>query len=273
MGFETETSAEPTFSTRSSPDEFRGRVALVTGSAGQGIGKAAAARLIAGGADTVVTDVNERRVKEVTAELLASAPAGVRVIGRVLDVTSYAQMDAVTSEIVEELGLITLLVNNAALNVMGPIWDYSPDDWARVMNTNVNGPWYLSKLAMLQMRAAGAGSIVNISTVAPDCGGMGIEGPYAVSKGGLNTLTRSCAHEGGPHGIRVNSVTMGLVRGTRFTDVLHPEMVDEAVTTTPLGALPHAVDIAEAAAFLLSDRARFITGETLNVAGGGFMRY
>ena len=253
--------------------EFGGKVALITGSAGQGIGRATAARLIAGGANTVITDVNARRVAEVTAELQEGAPQGVRVIGKVLDVTSLEQIDAVAAEVAEELGPIRLLVNNAALNIMAPIWDYSAADWSRVMDVNVNGPWYLSKVVMTQMRAAGSGAIVNISTVAPDCGGLGIEGPYAVSKGGLNTLTRSCAHEGGPYGIRVNTVTMGMVRGTRFADVLHPELVDEAVTTCPLGDVPHATDIAEAAAFLLSNRARFITGETLNVAGGGFMRY
>jgi NAD(P)-dependent dehydrogenase (short-subunit alcohol dehydrogenase family) len=142
-----------------------------------------------------------------------------------------------------------------------------------VMDTNVNGPWYLSKVFMTQMRAAGGGAIVNVSTVAPDCGGMGLEGPYAVSKGGLNTLTRSCAHEGGPHGIRANTVTMGMVRGTRFSDVLHPEILEDAMRTSPMGGLPHADDIAEAVAFLASERARFITGETLNVAGGSFMRY
>jgi NAD(P)-dependent dehydrogenase (short-subunit alcohol dehydrogenase family) len=86
-------------------------------------------------------------------------------------------------------------------------------------------------------------------------------------------LTRSCAHEGGPFGIRWNTVTMGLVRGTRFTDVHHPDMVASAVAAAPLGALPHAEDIAEAVAFLAGDRARFITGETLNVAAGAFMRY
>jgi NAD(P)-dependent dehydrogenase (short-subunit alcohol dehydrogenase family) len=164
-------------------------------------------------------------------------------------------------------------VNNAAYNVMGPIWDYPPDEWTRVMDTNLNGPWYLTKLAMTQMRDAGGGVVVNISSVAPDNGGMGLEGPYAVSKAGLNALTRSCAHEGGPYGIRCNIVTMGFVLGTRFADVLHPEMVEGEVNQAPLRALPHAEDIAEAVAFLASDRARFITGETVNVDAGGYMRY
>jgi 3-oxoacyl-[acyl-carrier protein] reductase len=253
--------------------EFRGRVALVTGAAGQGIGRAVAERLIAGGANTVVTDVHEGRVNKVSSELAADAPDGVSVVGRVLDVTVFEDIDAVAREVAEQLGHVQILVNNAAYNVMAPIWDYRVEDWTRVMDTNVNGPWYLSKVFMSQMRDAGGGCIVNVSTVAPDCGGMGLEGPYAVSKAGLNALTRSCAHEGGPFGIRVNTVTMGMVRGTRFSDVLHPDLVEDALATSPLGGLPYAIDIAEAVAFLASDRAQFITGETLNVAGGSFMRY
>ena len=253
--------------------EFGGRVALVTGAAGEGIGRAVAARLSAGGAHTVVTDAHPAHVERVTEELAAAATAGVRVIGKVLDVSDFGAIDTVAEEVAEELGPIQILVNNAAYNVMAPIWDYRPDDWARVMDINLNGPWYLSKVVMSQMRDAGGGAIVNVSTVAPDCGGMGLEGPYAVSKGGLNALTRSCAHEGGPHGIRCNTVTMGLVRGTRFTSVHHPELVEDSIAAAPLGALPHAEDIAEAVAFLASDRARFITGETLNVDAGEHMRY
>lgn len=254
-------------------NEFRGRVALVTGAAGQGIGRATAARLSAGGADTVVTDVHPGRVERVTAELAAAAPSGVRVVGKVLDVSDVASIDSTANAVAAELGPIQILVHNAAYNVMGPIFTYEPEDWTRVMDTNLNGPWYLTKVAMLQMKDAGGGVIVCVSSVAPDVGGNGVEGPYAVSKAGLNALARSCAHEGGPHGIRSNIVTMGFVRGTRFSDVLHPDMLVTESTANPLGELPHADDIAEAVAFLASDRARYITGETLNVDSGGYMRY
>ena len=254
-------------------DEFRGRVALVTGSAGQGIGRATAARLCAGGAHTVVADVHLGRVERVTTELAAGAPPGVRVVGKVLDVADPASIDAVAAEVAAELGPIKILVHDAAYNVQGPIFTYPPEEWARVMDTNLNGPWYLTKVAMLQMRDAGGGVIVAISSVAPDNGGKGLESPYTVSKAGMNALMRSCAHEGGPYGIRCNIVTMGFVRGTRFADVLHPEMLAAEATLNPLGELPHADDIAEAVAFLASDRARYVTGETLNVDSGGYMRY
>ena len=254
-------------------DEFRGRVALVTGAAGQGIGRATAARLCAGGAHTVVTDIHAERVEQVTEALAACAPPGVRVIGKVLDVSDFGAIDTVADAVATEMGPIQILVHNAAYNVQGPIFTYRPDDWIRVMDTNLNGPWYLTKIAMLQMKDAGGGVIVSVSSVAPDNGGNGLESPYTVSKAGLNALARSCAHEGGPHGIRCNVVTMGFVRGTRFAEVLHPEMVAAEATANPLGELPHADDIAEAVAFLASDRARYITGATLNVDSGGYMRY
>src|SRR5262249_51450030 len=162
-------------------------------------------------AHTVVSDVHAGRVERVTEEIAAGAPSGVRVVGKVLDVSDVASIETAVNEVAAELGPIQILVHNAAYNVMGPIFTYRLEDWARVMDTNLNGPWYLTKLAMLQMRDAGGGVIVSVSSVAPDNGGNGLESPYAVSKAGLNTLARSCAHEGGPHGIRSNIVTMGFV--------------------------------------------------------------
>jgi len=254
------------------PDEFGGRVALVTGAAGQGIGRAIAARLCAGGARVVITDIHPGRVVDVTAELAAASEPGT-VFGWPLDVSDANAVDHVMAQVREEVGPVQMLVNNAAYNVMAPIWEYTLEDWRHVMDVNLNGPWLLSKIAMIQMRAAGGGAIVNISTVAPDIGGLGLEGPYAVSKGGLNVLTRSCAHEGGPFGIRANTVTMGIVRRTRFAEVLQPQLTADAERSTPLGRLPDPGDIAETTAFLLSERARSITGETLNVSAGGIMRY
>ena len=105
-------------------EEFRGRVALITGSAGQGIGRATAARLCAGGAHTVVTDVHPGRVERVTAELAAGAPPGVRVVGKVLDVTDRASIDAVAAEVAAELGPVGILVHDAASMARGtsPRW-------------------------------------------------------------------------------------------------------------------------------------------------------
>jgi NAD(P)-dependent dehydrogenase (short-subunit alcohol dehydrogenase family) len=217
--------------------EFGGRVALVTAAAGKGIGQAIARRLAAGGATVVVTDIHPARTARVAAEIAADHP-GATVVGHPMDAGDRDQIDGVLAEVTRELGPVRILVNNASINLM---------------------------------RDAGGGSIVNIGSYAPDVGGFGLEAPYAITKGGLNVMTRSCAHEGGPHGIRANCISMGLVAGTKFVDD-HPDVVAMPGMVGPLGALPDTADIAETAAFLASDRARSITGEIINVAGGSYMR-
>jgi len=251
---------------------MEGRIALVTGAAGDGIGRGIATRLAHDGATVVVTDSHAGRAQEVAGKLAAEYDG--RAVARTLDAGNRDQIVEVTDWVREALGPISILVNNAAYNVLGSIFDYEPAVWDRVMDVNLNGPWMLSRQVMRQMRDAGLpGAILNVSTYAPDIGGDGIESPYAVSKGGLNVLTRSCAHEGGPHGIRVNTLSMGMVTGTRFTDALHPDMQSTERAKSPLDRLPNVDDVVEAAAFLLSDRAARITGETLNVAAGTHMRY
>jgi NAD(P)-dependent dehydrogenase (short-subunit alcohol dehydrogenase family) len=121
------------------------------------------------------------------------------------------------------------------------------------------------------MREAGGGVILNLSSYAPDVGGFGREGAYAITKGGLNVLTRSCAHEGGPYGIRCNTVSMGVVTGTKFIDD-NPDIAERLLPQTPLGEHATAEGVAETVAFLASDRARHITGEIVNIASGAYMR-
>jgi NAD(P)-dependent dehydrogenase (short-subunit alcohol dehydrogenase family) len=249
-----------------------GRIALVTGAAGAGIGRALATRLAADGALVVVTDSHAGRLERVTKEIADAYPG--RAVAKTLDVGDRARIIEVTDWVRDRLGPVSVLVNNAAYNVLGSIFEYDPAVWDRVMDVNLNGPWMLCRQVMRQMRDARIpGVILNISTYAPDIGGLGIETPYAVSKGGLNVLARSCAHEGGPYGIRANTLAMGMIAGTRFTDALHPEMQATEVAKSPLGRLAGVADVVEAAAFLLSDRAANITGETLNVSAGTYMRY
>lgn len=252
-------------------NEFGGHIALVTAAAGAGIGKATARRLAAGGAKVVVTDIHVRRTGEVAEELAAEFPE-TTVVGYPMDAGDRDHIDEVVAKVSETLGPIQILVNNAAVNVVGSIFDYDPANWDWCVRVNLSGPWYLCRATMPIMRDAGGGVIVNISTFAPDVGGAGIEAPYAVTKGGLNVLTRSCAYEGGPHNIRAVAVAMGLVKGTRFAEQ-HPEMFDMPESQGVMGNThPTADEIAEAAAFLASDRARHITGEILNVAAGAYMR-
>jgi NAD(P)-dependent dehydrogenase (short-subunit alcohol dehydrogenase family) len=251
-------------------NEFGGRIALVTAAAGAGIGQATARRLAAGGASVVVTDIHERRTREVSAAIQAAHPK-VRVVGCRLDAGDRENIDAVVGEVTRTLGPIQVLVNNAAINVLGSIFDYDPANWDWCVRVNLSGPWYLCRAVMPGMRDAGGGVIVNVSSYAPAVGGLGMESPYAITKGGLEVLTRSCAHEGGPHGIRALTVSMGLVAGTKFAND-HPELFTRGDTAGPLRGFPSAQDVAEAIAFAASDRARFITGEVINVAAGAYMR-
>jgi NAD(P)-dependent dehydrogenase (short-subunit alcohol dehydrogenase family) len=250
--------------------EFEGQVALVTAAAGAGIGQAAARRLAAGGAVVVVTDVHERRTKEVTEALRDEH--GNRVVGYQMDAGDRRRCEKVVADVLATRGPIDILVNNAAVNIIKSIWDISYDDWDRVIEVDLTGAWNLSRLAMRHMRDAGGGVIVNVSSLAPDCGGNGIESPYACAKGGMNVLTRSCAHEGGPYNIRVNSVVMSMIEGTKFA-LDHPDITEQIRASAPLGRLPNIADIAECIAFLCSARANCITGETINVSGGAMMRY
>jgi 3-oxoacyl-[acyl-carrier protein] reductase len=250
--------------------EFHGRVALVTGAAGRGLGQATARRFARGGATVVVTDIHERRTREV-AEAIAADHPDAKVVGLAMDAGDRGQIEAVIDEVLRTLGPVQILVNNAAVNVIGSIFDYDPENWDWCVRVNLSGPWYLCRATMPLMRDAGGGVIVNVSSLAADLGGGGMEAPYAVTKGGLNVLTRSCAHEGGRYGIRVNTVSCGVIEGTKFVED-HPEIIADAPTIVPLGSYPDADEVAEAIAFLASDRARHITGEILGIAAGAYMR-
>jgi 3-oxoacyl-[acyl-carrier protein] reductase len=251
-------------------ESLKGRVALVTAAAGQGIGQAIARRFAAGGAAVVVTDVHERRTHEVAQKIALDHPA-TTVLGLPMDAGDRAAIDAALAEIERRLGPVTVLVNNAALNILGSIFDYDPADWDAVLRVNLTGPWYLCRRTLPGMRDAGGGVVLNIGSYAPDVGGEGNETAYATSKGGLAALTRCIAWEGGPHGIRCNTISMGVVEGTRFVDA-HPEIQADALARSPLGRLVQVDEIAELAAYLASDHARSITGETVNVAAGSYMR-
>ena len=252
--------------------EFGGRVALVTAAAGRGIGQAVARRLAAGGASVVVTDIHPGRTEKVAAAIAADYPAAT-VTGYPLDVGDRDQIDPGGRRRHRvELGPVQILVNNAALNVVGSIFGYDPADWDRVVRVDLTGAWYLCRRTMPLMREAGGGVIVNVGSYAPDVGGGGIEAPYAATKGGLSALTRGLAHEGGPHRIRAVYLSMGVVKDTKFAEDNAELLAGLPGTIGPLGDLPGPADIAEAVAFLASDRAAYITGEILNVAGGAYMR-
>jgi NAD(P)-dependent dehydrogenase (short-subunit alcohol dehydrogenase family) len=255
--------------TRIDETEFAGQVALVTG-AGAGIGRGICHRLAAGGAVVVPTDKHTGRLEAVAAELDATRPGAVGM-ARLLDIEHREQFDQVFAEVEAELGPLAVYVWNAALNVPQPLFDHDPELFDRITYANVNNCWYSCAAAAAQMRRRGGGSIVSIGSIAPDVVATVREPAYAMSKAAVRALILGLAHAGGPDNIRANEIVTGLVTGTRFTDS-RPERADEVRRDVPLGRLASVEDIAEAVAFLCSDRAGFISGEVLNVSGGLFVR-
>lgn len=249
-------------------DDLEGRIALVTGAAGGGIGRATARRLLAEGASVAVTDVHARRTDE-TVTALGEEFGSNRVHGVLMDAGDRAQIDEALAEIERRWGPVGLLVNNAAVNALAPVGDMEPDQWDWAIGVNLSGPWYLCRAVLPAMVEAGWGSIVNVTSVAGWIHGTN-EGPYASAKAALHQLTRTIAAEYGPAGIRCNGVAPGIVH-TWFVDTHAPQLLDEA-ENTPVRRLGTPEDIAAVIAWLASDQSSFVTGETINASGGWYMR-
>jgi NAD(P)-dependent dehydrogenase (short-subunit alcohol dehydrogenase family) len=248
--------------------EFEGRVAFVTGAAGAGIGQACARRFAEEGAAVAVTDSHERRTEEVTRAL--QKDFGERIGGYVLDVSSRERCDEVLAAVERDLGPIDILVNNAAINILGPISEYDPENWDRVIDVDLTACFYLSRRVLPGMKERRRGSIVNITSVAGYLSGGGREGPYGAAKAGLHAITRGIAFEAGPYGVRCNSVAPGII-WSKFVE-RHAKSMEVEIEQTPLRRFGTPEDIANAVAWLSSEQSSFITGETLNVSGGWYMR-
>ncbi|MCB0995390.1 MAG: SDR family oxidoreductase [Acidimicrobiales bacterium] len=247
--------------------EFAGRVALVTGGAGAGIGGAACHRLAELGADIVVVDEHPGRVESTASAV--EATFGVRSLGLACDVADRAALATTVARAVEVVGPIDLLVNNAAVNVQGSVFEYDLADWDRVLAVDLTACFHLAQLVLGPMRDRGWGRIVNVSSVAAYLGGNGREPAYSVAKAGLNELTRAIAFEGGPHGIRCNAVAPGLVN-SKWVEKQR-DRYDTFIEATPLRRHAEPQDVANTIAFLCSDEAAHITGEIVNVSGGWYL--
>jgi 3-oxoacyl-[acyl-carrier protein] reductase len=267
--------------------DLTGRVALVTGGS-RGLGRADALTLARAGADVAIADIqleSETTEEEAArygplaqvarAQGLVYTEASVREIGELgrralavkCDVTDREQVAATVARVVEELGAVDILVNNAAtLDHVGQLGDQSPELWERDLRVNLTGSFNCAQAVWPHMRERGWGRIVNMASVAGTLGGFG-QASYSTTKAGILGLTRTLALEGARHGITANAIVPGII-GTEAFAFGNPEMNERMVKRTALRRPGEPQDVANAIAFLCSDLAAYITGVALNVSGG-----
>jgi 3-oxoacyl-[acyl-carrier protein] reductase len=245
---------------------YAGRVAVVTGSA-RGIGAATARRFAEEGAAVAVLDLDQDAAATTAAGLGASA-----AIGLACDVSDAASVETAVGAVVERLGRIDVLVNNAGVTRDNLLFKMTEEDWDAVMGVHLKGSFLMSRAVQKHMVAAKYGKIINLSSVSA-LGNRG-QANYSAAKMGLQGFTRTLAIELGPFGINVNAIAPGFIV-TDMTDAtarrvgMEPEAYREAAAAaTPVRRVGHPEDIAATAAFLCSDEASFITGQTLYVDGG-----
>jgi 3-oxoacyl-[acyl-carrier protein] reductase len=242
------------------------KVALVTG-ASRGIGKAIALEMAREGADIVVNYASsEEKANEVARSIVALGRQALVVRA---DVSRADQVDAMRKLVLESFGGVDVLVNNAGIHHHLKSWEIDETEWRRVLDVNLNGVFLCSRAFSHEMRAKKWGRILNISSIIAFIG-TDHEAHYGASKAAVVGLTKSLALELAPYNITVNAIAPGLI-DTDMTAGATPEEKKRAVELIPLGRIGQPTDIAYAAVFLASDRASFITGQTLNVNGGEAM--
>lgn len=239
------------------------KIILVTG-ASRGIGRAVALRLAKEGHFVIGTATSEKGAEAIS-EYLGEYDG----VGRVLDVTDTAQIDALFDEIDSVYGSLQVLVNNAGVTQDGLLMRMSDEQWENVIDTNLTSVYRMSKRAIKGMMKARFGRIINVSSVVGQMGNAG-QTNYAASKAGLEGFTRSLAREIGSRGVTVNCVAPGFIE-TDMTDALDERLLNSMLDAVPLARLGQPEDIAAAVAFLASDEAGYITGEVLAVNGGMYM--
>lgn len=245
-----------------------GKTAIITGG-GRGIGRAIALALAEPGTNVVLTYLTRRDSCESTATDVRALGSEAFVVQA--DVTQRESVRQLISTATEKFGRIDVLVNNAGILQQKPFKTITDEDWDTMLATNLKSVFACSQEVMPVMARQGGGSIINISSSGGQLGGM-LAVHYAVSKAGVISLTRSLARVGAPDGIRANCVAPGLIE-TEMTseEIASPggrQKIEQQILLRRPG---RAEEVAAAVAFLVSDRAAYITGHTLNVNGGLYM--
>jgi 2-deoxy-D-gluconate 3-dehydrogenase len=248
--------------------DLTGQVAVVTGGNG-GIGRSIALGLAEAGAAVAVLGRNDEKNHRVLSELKA---IGVPSLAVELDVTNRAGLEPAMNKIESELGSISILVNNAGIaSLSGGVLNEKPEDWDRVIETQLNAVFLLSKLAARSMVSSKGGKIINIGSMYSYFGSALVPS-YSAAKGAIVQLTKSMAIELAPHNIQVNAIAPGWIETDMTVAVRAMPMNDEIVARTPAGRWGLPEEMAGTAVYLASHASDFVTGETIRVDGGYAIR-
>lgn len=242
---------------------FQEKVALITGGS-RGIGRACALELARRGAAVAITyQSNEAAAREAVEGLKA---LGARAQALKLELADPEACAKAVDAVVESLGRLDVLVNNAGLALDGLVMRTKPEDWQRQLDVNLSGAFYLVRAASRPMVKQRSGAIVNLTSVVGEMGNAGQSG-YAATKAGLIGFTKALARELAGRNIRVNAVSPGFIE-TDMTSRIAGDAREKLVASIPLARMGSADEVARAVAFLASEQASYITGEVLRVNGG-----
>jgi 3-oxoacyl-[acyl-carrier protein] reductase len=245
--------------------QLANQIAVVTG-AGRGIGRAIALKFAAAGADVACVSRTAENSEKVAGEIRA---LGRKAWAHAVDVSDAAAVNAAAEKILAECGKVDILVNNAGVTRDGLLMRMSDEDWETVLNTNLKGAFLFTKALTRAFVKQRSGRIINVASVIGLIGNAG-QANYAASKAGLMGFTKSVARELGSRSITANVLAPGFIE-TDMTAALNPEMRTGLLKTIPLNRLGQPDDVAEAALFLASPGAKYITGQVLTVDGGMVM--
>jgi 3-oxoacyl-[acyl-carrier protein] reductase len=254
-------------------EELNGRIALVTGAA-RGIGLGVAERLAQHGATVVLSDIDEEELERSASSLREQ---GLEATGIPADMSRGESIAGLFDRIANSHGAVELLVNNAGRIVIKPFLDHTDEDWASVLSVNLTAAYLCCQHAirgMLEQNKRGA--IVNVSSI----GGFHVTAThagYTASKAALVALTRELAYEFGPSGIRANAIAPAgiasrMTTGSSGSGLIGDELTDSIVSSIRLGRRGQPTEVGDLVAFLLSDRASFITGTTVTISGGAELK-
>jgi NAD(P)-dependent dehydrogenase (short-subunit alcohol dehydrogenase family) len=246
------------------PQDYTGRVAIVTGAA-RGLGRAVAERLHERGASVAVNVRDAARAERVAREI------GERAYAVPGDVAAADAPDNIVKRTVERFGRIDILINNAALPLTTRFDALTAEEWRRALEVNLTAPFLLIKAALPAMKAQGYGRIVNISSTAGRMVSTLGGAHYTASKAGLLGLTRAAAKELGTFGITVNAVCPGMIDTELTRESASPDVLERLAESYPVPRLGTSVEVADLICFVASESAGYITGASLDINGGDLM--